>query len=855
MKLFNWQFPVENEFMKNTDDWRQLIRFDFGHLLFGLIVFIASAHAAVAGPHPNMYLNQAEIDAIKAKVSANVDPWASAYSKVMAAANSALNKSPVSVTFQGKTGNQYFTEKPYCGWPTPANGCRDGQINPNADRGDYQAAIKLADMVRDLGLGYAFTGEAKYADKAIEMIRVWSLNPDTRMKPTTAAGNRIELFITLPGYLYGADLIWSYGGWDPVEKAAFADWVKTLGDDAKASGAGLNNFANWRVVLIAAAGALLDDNTLLDFAATEWKRLVPLQMSGRGVMGREYGRSKGLHYSLYAINAMIQGAEILRHRNINLYDYSNSGKSLELALDFITPYAINPGSWPYQQITTITQNDSMALYELAYSYYKKPLYLDAINRWSRPLDEIRVMGINTLTHANLFDLNFKPTPPSISTQPLSQDVSEGAAVTFSVVATGSATLNFQWFRDGVEISGATNASYTVEQVSSADNGAVYRCEVSNSVGSDVSADAVLTVQIDTTAPSIDAGMVRGPNRVDVLFSEAVTTASAEAIENYQIIPGIDVLGVTLSNDGRTARLQVSDLIDGVSYTITVNGIQDRSSSANEIAPGSNVSVIYEPSIGFENGMIPAGWSPLTASRWSVVMDETDNALHLNTTSYPPLAGQRLGEYILLPDAYTDFTLEVQARLGEPMSNKNADYALIFGFQDENNYYYMMFNNTQSNTQLFRVVDGSREELITADTDWVTDTSYHAVEIRRQGDRIEIQFDNNVVFQVSDNTFVAGRLGLGSFNDSVYFDDVRVTGAASVIPDTGSSGDDVGPGDENPDSDDGAGLGGGASDSDGEIGSSNDFLITDGGGSMAPTSLAIYILGCLLMVARRRILDF
>jgi len=172
-------------------------------------------------------------------------------------------------------------------------------------------------------------------------------------------------------------------------------------------------------------------------------------------MGQEKGRTKGLHYSLYAINAMIQGAEILRHRNVDLYSYKdNKGRGLELALDFITPYAINPATWTaagYQQITTITQNDSMALYELAYSQYKKPLYLDAINRWTRPLDEIRVMGINTLTHANLFDLDSTPLPavaPRITTQPLSQTVDESATVTFSVTASGSATLNFQWFRNG-----------------------------------------------------------------------------------------------------------------------------------------------------------------------------------------------------------------------------------------------------------------------------------------------------------------------------------------------------------------------------------------------------------------------
>jgi len=407
---------------------------------------------AMAASHPNMYLNQDEIDAIKIKISANEEPWTSAYSQVISAANSALNQSPLSVTFQGSTGNQYFTERPFCGWPTPP-ACRDGEINPNADRGDYVAAIALGAAVRDLGLAYAFTGEAQYADKAIDFIRAWSLNPGTRMIPTTAIGNRIELFITLPGYFYGADLIWNYDGWDSGEKAAFTNWVKSVGDHARENGAGLNNFANWRVVLVASAGALLDDSALLDFAETEWRRLIPLQMndagsSRAGQLGLEVGRTQGLHYSMYALNAMIQAAEILRHRNVDLYNFvDDGGRGLELALDFMTPYAINPSLWGNdsqtrgnEQIRPITQNNSMALYELAYTQYEKQSYLDAINRWGRPMYDIRTMGVTTLTHVDLGSA-IQPTAPSIVTQPESVTVTAGEDASFSVSVSGSGPLS------------------------------------------------------------------------------------------------------------------------------------------------------------------------------------------------------------------------------------------------------------------------------------------------------------------------------------------------------------------------------------------------------------------------------
>jgi hypothetical protein len=72
-------------------------------------------------------------------------------------------------------------------------------------------------------------------------------------------------------------------------------------------------------------------------------------------------------------------------------------------------------------------------------------------------------------------------PPTISTQPLSRTVNGGANVTFSVSASGSPPLSYQWRRDGVSLSGATNASYTITNVQSSHTGD-YTVEVSNGGG-------------------------------------------------------------------------------------------------------------------------------------------------------------------------------------------------------------------------------------------------------------------------------------------------------------------------------------------------------------------------------------
>ena len=84
--------------------------------------------------------------------------------------------------------------------------------------------------------------------------------------------------------------------------------------------------------------------------------------------------------------------------------------------------------------------------------------------------------------------------PAITTQPASQSVTEGQTATFSVTATGTAPLTYQWKKGGTDISGATSSTYTTPATSNADNAAVFTVVVSNSAGTTVtSSNATLTV--------------------------------------------------------------------------------------------------------------------------------------------------------------------------------------------------------------------------------------------------------------------------------------------------------------------------------------------------------------------------
>lgn len=91
-----------------------------------------------------------------------------------------------------------------------------------------------------------------------------------------------------------------------------------------------------------------------------------------------------------------------------------------------------------------------------------------------------------------FTVTVTASAPGISTQPVSQSACAGSNISFSVVATGSG-LTYQWRKGGVNISGATASTYSINNVANADAGN-YDVVVSNGCGfSTTSSTATLTV--------------------------------------------------------------------------------------------------------------------------------------------------------------------------------------------------------------------------------------------------------------------------------------------------------------------------------------------------------------------------
>ena len=192
--------------------------------------------------------------------------------------------------------------------------------------------------------------------------------------------------------------------------------------------------------------------------------------------------------------------------------------------------------------------------------------------------------------------NVPPTAPSITAQPQSQSVAIGATATFSVTASGTAPLSYQWRANGVNISGATSSSYSLANCQLSNSGTNFSVVVTNSAGSVTSSSALLTVSSQTTAnitfvqPTGQDSGVAGYTTLTMPFSSTNTAG------NF-IIAGVltPTASTTTISDtkGNTYTLATSSTISWASYTLRIYYATNIAGGANSVIVGVNPAGSYE----------------------------------------------------------------------------------------------------------------------------------------------------------------------------------------------------------------------------------------------------------------------
>lgn len=380
------------------------------HIALGVLFCVCLSANCFAESAPLLsakFLSDSEIEAINRSISiTKKTTLKNTYQLLIKDADRYLFKVHPSVINNG--GNQnphlYFTESPYCGWSTFwglwGDSCRDGHINPDADREDYKQAIRMGKESVTLALAYRLTNNAVYADKVSTYIDAWVLDEKTRITPQfTNSQSHIELCITHLSIFYAINLMWDHANWDAAKKTRILMWIREWGKSIEHWRED-NNFEDWRIAMRLSIYSMTGDEAGMARAVNDFKNRINSVISDQGKMIHELRRTKSLSYSLYAINAMMQSAEIAWRSGIDLYQYRDDrGVGLETALDLHQPFLLKPNknSWPYQQISPIKKSD-VAIFELAVKRYEKASYAKIVQIWGRPLIEIRVLQHISLTH-------------------------------------------------------------------------------------------------------------------------------------------------------------------------------------------------------------------------------------------------------------------------------------------------------------------------------------------------------------------------------------------------------------------------------------------------------------------------
>ena len=176
-------------------------------------------------------------------------------------------------------------------------------------------------------------------------------------------------------------------------------------------------------------------------------------------------------------------------------------------------------------------------------------------------------------------------PPSITAQPASQTVTTGQTATFSVTASGTAPLNYQWQKNGTAISGATSSTYTTPSTTISDNGAQFTVTVSNSLGTMSSNAATLTVTTPGQLSSSASSLLFGNVNVGSSSTQPVTVTNSGG--SNVTINNVTISGAGFSANGISTGLILSP---GASATMNVMFAPAASGSVTgSVAIASNAS--------------------------------------------------------------------------------------------------------------------------------------------------------------------------------------------------------------------------------------------------------------------------
>ena len=360
-----------------------------------------AAFATVALPHCLTY-DCGQMLVIKQKIAGHDPRYIPAWEELHHQADTALSHSSYSVTDKTLTppsGNKhdYYSFGPYW-WPNPAtrDGMpyirKDGQINPDSKTSatDSKRMVQFSDDVRALALAWFYSGDAKYASKAQQLLKAWFLDEKTRMNPN------LNYAQAIPGQVDGrgigiidtrvlidvADSITLLEASGEITQQMLAGYKKWYADYTQWLLTSQNGFeeSNWYNNHGAWYDAQVTAFSLFTGQLQQARRQIDIfklrhlasQVNKNGELIPETERTRSFHYTNFALAAYARMGRYGEKVQDDVWGFTMDGRSMEKAFALVSAQTGKPPlAWPYEEIKYTPSEATGPVLAAARAYGKK----------------------------------------------------------------------------------------------------------------------------------------------------------------------------------------------------------------------------------------------------------------------------------------------------------------------------------------------------------------------------------------------------------------------------------------------------------------------------------------------------
>jgi len=295
--------------------------------------------------------------------------------RIVREGQAALAVEPITITqFRAKFSeggpNDFYSNGDYW-WPDPTktNGLpyirRDGESNPGNFMAHRRCVMQFRDTVAALGAAYKITGDDRYAAKAAALLRVFFLDPGTRINPnlqyaqavpgvSSGRGTGIIDTLHLIEVPRAIEAMQPSPALPAEELAGLKQWFRDYttwmltSKNGRDEAAAANNHAVAFWLQVAVFAQFTGDEAQMAECRRRFKEVfVPKQMGADGGFPAELARTKPYGYSIFQLDNMVTLCQTLSTPADDLWHFTlPDGRGIGRAVAFMYPYLADKSTWP-----------------------------------------------------------------------------------------------------------------------------------------------------------------------------------------------------------------------------------------------------------------------------------------------------------------------------------------------------------------------------------------------------------------------------------------------------------------------------------------------------------------------------